>query len=242
MCVGVPVWLGWSGIRVAGWSTTLACNSLHTTYIKQDAIITIRWYLTTCFSRDRSSSGQLRTTIKVQKLVLNGIPFRPNGIPLSTYFCTLNIVLSWPEDGRSRPKHVAKYHLIGIIAFCLMYAVYWRRIIYYTDLNFMVRKVTRRASQDQKGFFWLNNITHIFPNIAAYELLTCDARYRVLILALWYRVWLFVLFFPSPKTLVVLSCEGMTKQFLPATLLLPCHGLNKQKAFTTSRLPNVGWN
>ena len=24
MCVGVSVWLGWSGIRVAGWSTTLA--------------------------------------------------------------------------------------------------------------------------------------------------------------------------------------------------------------------------
>ena len=24
MCVGVLVWLGWSGIRVAGWSTTLA--------------------------------------------------------------------------------------------------------------------------------------------------------------------------------------------------------------------------
>jgi len=31
----------------------------------------------------------------------------------------LNIVLSWPEDGRSRPKHVTKYHLIVIIASCL---------------------------------------------------------------------------------------------------------------------------
>jgi len=29
MCVGVSVWLGWSGIRVAGWSTTCAsaCNT-----------------------------------------------------------------------------------------------------------------------------------------------------------------------------------------------------------------------
>jgi len=38
----------------------------YTTYIKQDAIITTRWYLATCFGRDRPSSGELRTTIKVQ--------------------------------------------------------------------------------------------------------------------------------------------------------------------------------
>jgi len=31
----------------------------------------------------------------------------------------LNIVLSWPEDGRLRPKHVAKYNLTVIIASCL---------------------------------------------------------------------------------------------------------------------------
>ena len=31
----------------------------------------------------------------------------------------LNIVLGWPEDSRSRPKHVAKYNLIVIIASCL---------------------------------------------------------------------------------------------------------------------------
>jgi len=31
----------------------------------------------------------------------------------------LNIVLSWPEDGRLRPKHVAKYNLLVIIASCL---------------------------------------------------------------------------------------------------------------------------
>jgi len=48
----------------------------YTTHIKQDAIITIRWYLATCFGRDRPSSGQLRTTIKVWD----------NGIPLSTIF------------------------------------------------------------------------------------------------------------------------------------------------------------
>jgi len=30
----------------------------------------------------------------------------------------LNIVLSWPEDGRLRPEHVAKYNLILIIASC----------------------------------------------------------------------------------------------------------------------------
>ena len=27
MCVGVSVWLGWSGIRVAGWSCASACNT-----------------------------------------------------------------------------------------------------------------------------------------------------------------------------------------------------------------------
>jgi len=32
------------------------------------------------------------------------------------YFCTLIIFLIWPEDGWSRPKHVAKYYLIVIIA------------------------------------------------------------------------------------------------------------------------------
>ena len=30
----------------------------YTTYIKQNAIITISWYLATCFGRDRPSSGQ----------------------------------------------------------------------------------------------------------------------------------------------------------------------------------------
>jgi len=45
--------------------------------------------------------------------------------PIKYYFYgTLIVVLSWPEDGRSRPKHVAKYNLTVIIASCLMYVVY----------------------------------------------------------------------------------------------------------------------
>jgi len=34
---------------------------------------------------------------------------------LPMYQCTLIVVLSWPEDGWSRPKHVAKYNLIVIL-------------------------------------------------------------------------------------------------------------------------------
>ena len=125
-------------------------HSQYTTYIKQDSIITIRWYLSTCFGCDRPSSGQLRTTTKV--LYLNCCSYfawrwpvtaetcsqiSPNcnyGILFGVLRYTTLIVLSWPEDGRSRPKHVAKYHLIVIIASCLMYVVYWLCIIYYTDL------------------------------------------------------------------------------------------------------------
>jgi len=43
--------------------------------------------------------------------------FRPTKNNIKVQY--LNIVLSWPEDGRSRPKHVAKYNLILIIASCL---------------------------------------------------------------------------------------------------------------------------
>ena len=48
----------------------------------------------------------------------------------------LNIVLSWPEDGRLRPKHVAKYNLIVIIASCLD-ACYVLTVhkIYYTSVT-----------------------------------------------------------------------------------------------------------
>ena len=38
---------------------------------------------------------------------------------MSTVLLYLNVVLSWSEDDRSRPKHVAKYNLIVIIASCL---------------------------------------------------------------------------------------------------------------------------
>ena len=41
------------------------------------------------------------------KTVLNGIPFRSH------------FVLNWPEDGRLRPKLVAKYNLIVIISSCV---------------------------------------------------------------------------------------------------------------------------
>ena len=37
----------------------------------------------------------------------------------------LNIVLNWPEDGRLRPKHVAKYNLIVIIASPLDVCCVW---------------------------------------------------------------------------------------------------------------------
>jgi len=36
----------------------------------------------------------------------------------------LNIVLSWPEDGRSRSKHVAKYNIIVILHLVLMCVAY----------------------------------------------------------------------------------------------------------------------
>ena len=46
-----------------------------------------------------------------------------------------NFVLSWPEDGRSRPKHVAKCNIIVLLHLVLMYVVYWGYIIYYTKMN-----------------------------------------------------------------------------------------------------------
>ena len=39
-------------------------------------------------------------------------------------YLTLIVVLSWSEGGRSRPKHVARYYQIVIIASCLMYVVF----------------------------------------------------------------------------------------------------------------------
>ena len=79
-----------------------------------------------------------------------------------TFFCTLIVVFSWPEDCRSRPKHVAKYHLIVIIASCLMYVVYWRCIIYYTNLiihNGMASPKLKRVVYGNKDSFGLCNCT-----------------------------------------------------------------------------------
>jgi len=42
-----------------------------------------------------------------------------SGIPFRSHFNVNECVLSWPEDGRLRPKHVAKYNLIVIITSCL---------------------------------------------------------------------------------------------------------------------------
>ena len=51
------------------------------------------------------------------------------------FYCTLIVVLSWPEDGRSRPKHVAKYNLTVIIASCLdvSYVLTVHNILYKSD-------------------------------------------------------------------------------------------------------------
>ena len=71
-------------------------------------------------------------------------------IKLNLHALYSGLVLSWPEDGRSLPNHVAKYHLIVIIASCLMYVVYWRYIIYYADLII------------HKGMASLRNIIKVF--------------------------------------------------------------------------------
>ena len=47
-------------------------NTQHTS--KQDAIITIRLYLATCFGRDRLSSGQLRTILRYSKNITQWDP------------------------------------------------------------------------------------------------------------------------------------------------------------------------
>ena len=57
--------------------------------------------------------------------------------PIKYYFYyTFFVDLSWPEDGRSRSKHVTKYNLIVIIASCLMYVVYWRCVMYSTVFQY----------------------------------------------------------------------------------------------------------
>jgi len=121
------------------------------TYIKQDAIITVRLYLATCYGRDRPSSGQLRTRIKVQ--------------PLSTlFYYTLIVVLSWPEDGRSRPKHVVKYNVIVINVSCSMYVVYWRCIIYYKNLIRHNGMASLSLKKNHHDTWWTEHKTHVTWN------------------------------------------------------------------------------
>ena len=52
-----------------------------------------------------------------------------------TILLYLNIVFNWREDGHLRPKHVAKYNLIVIIASCLVvcYVLTVRNILYKSD-------------------------------------------------------------------------------------------------------------
>jgi len=51
----------------------------------------------------------------------------------------LNIVLSWPEDGWLRPKHVAKYNLAVIIASCLdVYCVLMVHNLLYKKVSLCV--------------------------------------------------------------------------------------------------------
>ena len=112
-------------------------NTQHTS--RKDAIITIRLHLATCFGRKRPSSGQLRTIVRYSKdstqwdpisftLKLNvnemGLwTLKLNANEMGSHWVLsllyLNIVLNRPEDGRLRPKHVAKCNLIVIIASCL---------------------------------------------------------------------------------------------------------------------------
>jgi len=51
--------------------------------------------------------------------ILSRLNVNEMGPHLVLFLLYLNVVLSWPEVGRSRPKHVAKYNLIVIIAPCL---------------------------------------------------------------------------------------------------------------------------
>ena len=61
--------------------------------------------MATCFGRKRPSSGQLRKILRYSK---NNNQWDP-----------ISFTLKWPEGGRLRPKNVAKYNLILIIASCL---------------------------------------------------------------------------------------------------------------------------
>ena len=57
--------------------------------------------------------------MKMNFRILSSFNVNEMGSHWVLFLLYLNIVLNWPEDGRLRPKHVAKYNLIVIIASCL---------------------------------------------------------------------------------------------------------------------------
>jgi hypothetical protein len=99
----------------------------------------LKWYLQVLYTVPEDCFTILpyySTTLIISRIFLNILPsFNVNEIGSNwvQVLLYLNIVLSWPEDGRLRPKHVARYNVIVIIASCLMYVVYWRCIIHYTN-------------------------------------------------------------------------------------------------------------
>jgi len=84
---------------------------------RQDTIITIRLYMKIHFTIFPHYSTAL--IISKNFHILSSFNVNQMRSHWVLFLLYLNIVLSWPEDGRSRPKHVAKYNLIVIIASCL---------------------------------------------------------------------------------------------------------------------------
>ena len=102
----------------------------YTTYIKQDAIITIRLYLATCFGRDRPSSCQLRTTIN--PLTPND-PYRGRTTPLTSKCCILyiysrNIGTRYFKHGIDSPfffsSKCSLFHNSNLFGSCIIHILY----------------------------------------------------------------------------------------------------------------------
>jgi len=123
--------------------------------------------------------------------------------PIEYYFyCTLIVVLRWPEDDRSWSKHVAKYHLILIIASCLIYVVYWRCIIYkhYTDLKGSC--VWRR----QKWSIFLCNLEGSDPELLLISLFRNPQGQGTRTKGMWWCHREAELTYPRPRPDVTSSC------------------------------------
>jgi len=84
--------------------------------------------------------------------------------------CTVKKTLRRPEDGWSRAKHVAKYHLIVIIASCLMYVLYWQCIIFYTDLMIHNGMVCLKNISRFQLFLFSLNLNLSFPVLSLHLL------------------------------------------------------------------------